>query len=423
MKILIKNVLLDEQRVDILTDGSLIAKIAAANSVEAQPDMQLIDGSKLAAFAPLVNMHTHSAMSLFRGYGDDLPLEQWLNEKIWPNEAHLNPEIVYWGSKLACLEMIKSGTAVFNDMYFYYEETARAVEETGMRAMLSITGFDHFENGLAQKMKADFSAFADMAARWPGNSKVQWALAPHAVYTVSGDTLRWIGQLAQEAGMKVHIHASETQTECANSLKQFGHTPIRWLAQQQLLQSNLIVAHGLWLDDEEVALLGGCGATVVHNPNSNLKLGSGHAFRYRELVEAGANVTLGTDGCSSSNNLDMIEAMKVMSLLQKGWRHEPTAMPAQESLKVASANGYKALGLDGGVIAEGKLADLMLVDLDNIAMVPCNNALSNLAYAAHGDAVDTMICDGKVVMLHRHVEGEEETIREARKAAKKLITI
>ena len=162
---------------------------------------------------------------------------------------------------------------------------------------------------------------------------------------------------------------------------------------------------------------------MAHNPNSNLKLASGHQFRYNELRDAGVNVTLGTDGCSSSNNLDMIEATKVMSLLQKGWRQDPLAMPAAEALKVSTANGFKVLGIDAGVIETGKVADLMLVDLDNLAFVPNNNTLSNLVYAAHGDCVDTVICNGNIVMQGRHVKGEEETIREARRIVNKLITI
>ena len=175
-------------------------------------------------------------------------------------------------------------------------------------------------------------------------------------------------------------------------------------------------------DDEEVRMLGEHRCTVVHNPNSNLKLASGHAFRYNELRDAGANVCLGTDGCSSSNNLDIIEAMKVMSLLQKGWRLDPTALPAKEVLQVASHNGFAALGIDAGEIAPGRLADLMLVDLDNIAFVPDNNTTSNLVYASHGDCVDTVICNGRVVMRHRHVDGEQEIIDNARRVVHKLIT-
>ncbi len=424
MRIFIHNVLLDDQRVDISIEGNLISRVEPTKErpvVDA--DTTYIEGDRLVAFPPLVNAHTHSAMTLFRSYGVDLPLERWLNEKIWPNEANLDPEIVYWGSRLACIEMIKSGTACFNDMYFFHEETARAVDELGMRAMLGFTCFDHFDPAKAEQLKHDFEDYARFVAEWPSSSLVQWAVAPHAVYTVSGPTLRWIADFAREHKMRYHIHAAETQTECSNSLAQHGATPVRWLQQNGVLGDNLIVAHGVWLNDDEIRMLGDARATVVHNPCSNLKLGSGFAFKYNELRDAGVNVALGTDGCSSSDNLDMIEAMKFMSLLQKGWRLDPTALPADETLRVASLGGYRALGLDGGIIAPGHLADIMLLNLDNLSFVPCSQSVCNLVYATHGESVDTMIVDGKIIMQHRQVAGEEETIREARRVVKKLIKV
>ncbi|MDO4217171.1 MAG: amidohydrolase [Bacteroidales bacterium] len=424
MNILIYNVLLNDSRVDIRIEGNRIASInpPSTNPID-EEETTLIDGTHLVAFPPLVNAHTHSAMTLFRSYGVDLPLERWLNEKIWPNEANLDPEIVYWGSRLACIEMIKSGTACFNDMYFFYEETARAVEEMGMRAMLSFTCFDHFNPTQAEQLKHDFDRYAHFVASRPSSQLVQWAVAPHAVYTVSGPSLRWIADFAREHAMRYHIHAAETQTECRNSLQQHGATPIRWLQQNGVMGSNLIVAHGVWLDDEEIAMLGQAGATVVHNPCSNLKLGSGYAFKYNELRNAGVNVALGTDGCSSSDNLDMIEAMKFMSLLQKGWRLDPTALPAQETLQVGSLNGYRALGIDAGIIAPGHLADLMLLNLDNLSFVPYSQSVCNLVYATHGEAVDTMIVNGKIIMRNRQVAGEEETISQARRVVKRLIKV
>lgn len=426
--ILIQNTWLEDRRVDLLIQNNRIAKITEAGNIElrlgteAPRGLSVIDGSQLAVFPPLINMHTHSAMTLFRGYGDDLPLERWLNEKIWPGEARLTPELVYWGSKLACLEMIKSGTVCFNDMYFYHIDTARAVRESGMRAMLSLTCFDHFNDTEAQQLRHTFADFGAMVEQWPDDTLIQWAVAPHAVYTVSGATLHWLADFAREHHLHYHIHAAETLKECREAQSQFGYSPIRWLHHHGVLAENTIVAHGLWIDDDEVKLLGDNKVTVVHNPNSNLKLGSGHAFRYIELRQAGANVVLGTDGCSSSNNLDMVEAMKVMSLLQKGWRQDPLALPATEVLQVASANAYRTLGLDGGVIAEGRLADMILVDLNNVAMVPCHNALSNFVYAAHGDAVHTVICNGRILMQNHHVPGEETIIAEARRAARQLIT-
>lgn len=422
MNIFIHNVLLNHQRVDITIHENIIQSIEPTVqnvTPNADADTTVIDGSRLVAFPPLVNTHTHSAMTLFRSYGTDLPLERWLNEKIWPAEAHLTPEDIYWGSKLACIEMVKSGTACFNDMYFHYEETARAVEEIGLRATLSYTCFDHFDPKQAEDLKRSHEDYAHYVANRPYSPLIQWAVAPHAVYTVSGDSLKWIAQFAAHHDMRYHIHAAETLTECHNSQKQHGYTPVRWLAKQGVLSDHLIIAHGLWLDDEEIQLIGDAHATVVHNPNSNLKLGSGHAFKYQELLQAGANIALGTDGCASSDNLDMIEAMKNMTLLQKGWRLDPTAMPAAEALQVASRGGYKALGIDAGIIAPGHLADIMLLDLNNTAFVPCTDPIANLVYAAHGDAVDTMIVNGQIIMQHRHIEGEEEVIKQVQQISSK----
>lgn len=425
-QILVKHVILGTDAlmhpVDILISGNKIKSINSLINIDQNNDIEVIDGTGKAVFPSFCNMHTHSAMSLFRGYGDDMPLERWLQEKIWPNEANLTPEIVYWGSKLACLEMIKSGTTCFNDMYFHYDETARATEEMGMRAMLSLTFFDHFSEEIASKTKQDILNYGKHIDNLSNSDLIHWSIAPHSVYTVSGNTLKWASDFAREHKMKFHIHAAESPTECNNSLRDLGATPIRHLNNLGILNNRTILAHSVWLDDDEIHMVGDNGCAVVHNPNSNLKLASGHAFKYNELKYAGATITLGTDGCSSSNNLDMIEAMKVMSLLQKGWRLEPTALPAGEVLEVASKNGFKALGIDAGEIKEGKLADLILVDLNNLAFVPNNNTLSNLVYASHGDCVDTVICNGKVIMRDRKVPGEKEIIENARRIVKKLIT-
>ena len=420
MNIYIREALFGERKHDILIEGNRIAHIIPSEEFFPLPDdCQLLMADGMAVFPTFCNMHTHSAMSLFRGYGDDMPLEAWLSEKIWPNEANLDPEIVYWGSRLALLEMIKSGTTCFNDMYFFPDETARACEEMGMRATLSHTFFDHFSPDLARQVRSDLE---DFGRRVGDSDLVHWGIAPHAVYTVSGDTLRWSKAFAREHGMRYHIHAAESPTECRNAQRDLGSTPVRFLNSLGVLDADTIVAHGLWLDDEEVQCLGAQGCTVVHNPNSNLKLASGYAFKYNELRNAGALCALGTDGCSSSNNLDMLEAAKTMSLLQKGWRLDPTALPADEALQVASEHGFRALGLQAGRIAEGWLADLMLVDLNHLAFTPNHSTLSNLLYAAHNDCIDTVICNGRILMQGRMVEGEEEIKTQARLMAQRLIT-
>ena len=424
MSILIKNVLLNEKTTDILIVDNKISKIAQGIT---EPNATIINGNGKAAFPTFANMHGHAAMTLFRGFGDDHNLSDWLNQWIWPNERNLDSEIIYWGVRLACLEMIKSGTTAFADMYFFLPDAGRAVEESGIRAVLSLSNVDLHNPEMAAKVRKDIEDLEPTLVDWnKSHTLTQFSIAPHAIYTVSDETLKYISDFCERHNLLYHIHMSETEFEVNNSVKDNGCRPYELLERLGILEqcgTRFLGAHSLHLSDNEIALLGRHHCNVAHNPNSNLKLASGHQFRYNELRDAGVNVTLGTDGCSSSNNLDMIEATKVMSLLQKGWRQDPLALPAAEALKVSTANGFKVLGVDAGVIEEGKVADLMLVDLDNLAFVPNNNTLSNLVYAAHGDCVDTVICNGNIVMQGRHVKGEEETIREARRIVNKLITI
>ena len=258
----------------------------------------------------------------------------------------------------------------------------------------------------------------------PYQELINIAIAPHAVYTVSEKGLKRCAEMAKKYGLLYHIHMSETQNEVDNCLKQYGCRPYELLERigvLDLTEGHFSGAHSLYVDDNEIAIMGRHHITATHNPCSNLKLGSGHFFHYTELRDAGVNVTLGTDGCSSSNNLDMIEAAKFMSYLQKGVRQDPTVLPAPELLQVASQNGFHVLGIDAGAIETGRCADLMLVSLDNLAFVPNNDTLANLFYAAHGDAVDTVICNGNIVMQNRAIPSEEETIREARRATQKLL--
>lgn len=414
---LISNVLLCGQQKDILIEGNHIQEIRP--SLCAEPPC-------FAAFPGFVNCHTHAAMTLLRGYGDDMPLESWLKDKIWPAEAHLDDDAVYWGSRLACLEMIKSGTTCFNDMYFFHDATARAAQDSGMRAVLSLTGMDFFDPEKAASLKQsclewEKAITPERQSATHSEGMLRLAIAPHAIYTVSAATLLWMKAFADEHGLLFHIHLAETQAEVANCVKANGTTPVRYLHRLGLLSPATIVAHGLWLEPDEIALLGESNTKVVHNPNSNLKLASGYRFRYNELRDAGATVALGTDGASSSNNLDMLEATKTMSLLQKGWRGDPVAMPASEALRVATENGAATLNLNAGTLSPGGLADIVLVDLNNPAFVPCHNAASNLAYSAHADAIDTVVIDGKIVMQHRKVKDEALIVKEARRCAKKLM--
>ena len=430
MAIFIKDVLLNGETSSILIENDTITGIGKDLSMpvsgtypDRENELKVINAGGKAVFPTFANMHTHAAMTLFRGYGDDHPLQEWLNEWIWPAERNLDDDIIYWGTRLACLEMIKSGTTLFNDMYFYPAAAMRAVQDSGIRAMIGFTGFDFFNPEAAEKMKKEITEWYDGLTT--ENCKLSIpVVAPHAPYTVSGETLQWLADFAAERKLHYHIHMSETESEVAESVKQYGLRPYARLEKLGVLDrcgDNFIGAHSLHLDDEEIKFLGEHHASVVHNPNSNLKLGSGYKFMYNELRDAGVNVTLGTDGCSSSNNLDMLEATKTMALLQKGWRGEPTTMPAAEALRVSTANGFKAAGINAGKIEMGAKADLMLVDLDNIGFIPNNDTLSNFIYAAHSEAIDMVICNGQVVMNNRQVKDEGLIKTEARRVVKRLI--
>lgn len=415
--ILIKGVLLDGATQDVYIEGKWIKKIGTDLSIADAG--RVIDGRRRAVIPGFVNAHTHAAMTLFRGYGDDMKLMPWLEQKIWPNEAKLTRDDVYWGAKLACLEMIKSGTTTFFDMYHKFRATADAVEEMGIRGVLSGVCFDHFDPDQAAKCRhSNEKLFAE---RGEYSSRVQYALGPHAIYTVSGDLLRWIDAFSAEQGVPIHLHLSETEEEVINSVKQFGLTPVRYLYKLGVLSPRLVIAHGIHVDNDEMRMLADNGVKVIHNPASNLKLASGMHFKFKEMLEAGITVGLGTDGCSSSNNLDMVEAMKLASLLGKAWRKDPEALPAGDLFRVATEQGATIFGLKAGRIKEGYLADLSLVDLNIPAFTPNFNFVSNLVYAANGSCIDTVICDGKVLMEGKKVPGEDEIMERSAQAAYNLM--
>ena len=409
-KVFIKGVLFNEQETNILIEDKHI--IGIGKELSMPMNAYIIEGKDKALFPTFANSHTHAAMTLFRGYGDDVPLGEWLTRYIFPREKELTAEMVYWATRLACLEMIKSGTACMNDMYFFTPEVIKAVKDSGIRATIGYSVADNFDNELAEAAKRVYRQLEPMMID-DVDGRIHYSVAPHSIYATSGETLQWLADFAKEHQLRYHIHMSETTKEINDCLERYGCRPFEYLERLGVLykmQDKFIGAHCLWVNDDEIQLMGKYHINVAHNPNSNLKLASGCQFKYTELNDAGINVCLGTDGCSSSNNLDMIEACKVMSLLQKGWRQISTIAPAKETLKVATVNGYKAMGFNGGEIKVGSLADMMLIDLNNIAFVPNNNTLSNLIYASHGDCVDTLICNGEVLMEHRVVKDEKEII-------------
>lgn len=421
--ILIANVMVEGKAVDIfVNNGGIITAVGEGVRGQHKGEADLvIDGDGAIALPGLANTHTHAAMSLLRGYADDMILQDWLSQKIWPLEAHLTGNDVYWGTKLACLEMIKSGTTAFNDMYFFMDEAARAVDESGIRAVLCYGFIDLFN---AEKRENECKATEKLATqiRSMNNPRIKAAAGPHAIYTVSPEGLKWCAEFAREQKIAIHIHLSETEKEVSDCVARHGTRPAALLDECGILTPETTAAHCCWLDDAECALLGKRGVSSSHNPASNMKLATNRAMPIRQLMAAGANVCLGTDGCASNNNLDMFEEMKTAALLQKFFWNDPTVLPAPVALAMATTNGAKALGFGTGTLSAGSPADIVLVSARTACNTPLHNATSNLVYSCNGAAVETTICDGRVLMLNREIPGEDEILAGAAKAAHELVS-
>lgn len=416
--ILVKDVFLREKIVDIFIDelGKVRAigdRIRKEYGSEAAVSL---NGNGAIVLPGLTNTHTHAAMALFRGYADDMPLEDWLQLKIWPLEAHLTGNEVYWGTKLACLEMIKTGTLSFNDMYFFMKDAARAVDEMGLKAVLAYGFIDLFEE---TKREQEIKATEDFCRyiRTLGNPRIKAAVGPHAIYTVSQEALKWMGGVSQQENVGIHIHLSETETEVKNCIAENGLRPAQFLDTCGVLTPRTVAAHCCWLDEAECALLGQRGVHVSHTPQSNMKLAVNRALPYPLMKKYHVNMTLGTDGCASNNNLDLFEVMKFSALLQKFAWNSPVLLPAQEAIAMATSHGAKALGFEPTLIQEGANADIILVSRQCVCNTPLHNIESNIVYACNGNAVTTVICDGRVLMHERCIPEEKEIIKGATKAA------
>jgi len=416
MSILIKNVLLNNKSQDIFIKGNLIAKIA--NEINKKAD-KIIDGKDRAVLPGFINMHTHAAMVFLRGYADDMPLKEWLEKKIWPAEAKLTENDIYWGIKLACLEMIKTGTTCFNDMYWFPASSIRAVEEMGLRAFIGLTIIDFDEKGNKEAVEKQYK----ILKRRTGD-RVVLTIAPHAIYTVKKENLIWAKKFARKNKLLLHIHVSETKKEVDDCIKQYRCRPIQYLEKIRFLGKNVILAHAVWLSDKEIKILAKRKCSIVYNPVSNMKLAVGEAFSYNKLRDAGVNVTIGTDGPSSNNNLDMIEEIKFAALLQKHESGDPTLLSAKEVLYCATQNAVRALGLKAGVIKEGYLADLILIRLNRPEMMPTYHLSSDIVYSACSCCVDSVICDGKILMQNRKLSkhiNEKEILNKIKIISKKFI--
>ncbi len=413
MSIRMTNVLHERQAVDVLIEGNRFVKIEPSGTQAWQAD-ETIDGKGMAIMPPFYNAHTHAAMTLLRGIADDLALFDWLNNHIWPAEGRMTAEDVRAGNRLAMVEMIKSGSVFFNDMYWYPETAVEAAEEFGLRACVCSL----FLDGVQSDPVSAAASFEKLAAV-PHSSRIQIGLGPHAVYTVAPDKLKFSAKLSQDTGALVHIHLAETKQEVEDCLKAHGKTPVQLLESCGLLGPKTIAVHCVHLTAEDIALLKATDTVLVHAPCSNMKLASG-VFPWQAVRTAGCRIALGTDGASSNNNLDMREEMKFAALLAKVTQGDPTACPAGDILTTATRDSAQAFDIDAGEIAVGKLADCLLVDLNNSRFVADHCLTSNMVYSAESSSIDTVICDGRVLMRGRHVPGEEEVLATARTAARRL---
>jgi 5-methylthioadenosine/S-adenosylhomocysteine deaminase len=402
---------LDGEPIGLRCEDGTIA--ALGPEVEARPGEETIDAGGAHLVPPLLNGHTHAAMTLFRGSGGDLPLMPWLEERIWPVEAKLEAEDVYCGARLACAEMIRSGTSRFWDMYWHPEATARAVEEAGLRAVIGAPLFDA-TSSFAELRDSALRSLDALAGFGP---LVTPTLAPHAIYTVSEESLRWIGELSAERDLPVQIHLSETEKEVHDCLAEHGERPAFYLDRLGLLGERTVLAHGVWLDPDELALIAERGATVVTNPAANMKLAVGGVFPYPAARSAGVPVGLGTDGAGSNDSLDLLADLKLFALAQKHAAADPTAVDAAEAWAVAT--GARAPRLGATPLEPGAPADFLLLRPD-APELGIGELASDLVYAASGAAVDTSVVAGRVLMRGGELPDLPEIVAEAADRARRL---
>jgi len=389
------------------------------------PDWQgeIIDAQDAIIMPGLVNSHTHLAMTLFRGLADDMPLKQWLFEKIFPAEAKfLNPETVYLGSLLGCLEMIASGTTCFIDGYFFQDETVRAAHESGLRGLIAQGVIDFTAPGV-QDPKKNLKVARTFMERWSGFSNlIMPGIFCHSPVTCSHGTLKGAWEISQEFGLPLQVHLSETAEEVTEIMEKTGTRPVHYLDQIGLMDRGLIAAHGIHLDDGEMECLKEKGVKLVHVPESNMKLSSGVA-RAVEMVNMGLIIGLGTDGCSSNNNLDLFCEMDTAAKLSKVAGLDPVGLNARTVIKMATTWGASILGLEKeiGTLEKGKRADIIVIDLQQPHLCPIYDPFSALVYAANGADVRDVIVDGKVLMRNREfttldpvkiMEDVKEAVRE-----------
>lgn len=403
MNILIKNARILTMTADTLLAGDILIKndlIAAIGTVSGEMlsgDEKVIDATDHLAMPGLVNAHTHAAMTLLRSYADDLELMSWLHDEIWPAEDKMGAEDIYWGTLLAIAEMIRGGTTAFADMYGpFMDKAAQAVTESGIRANLArgcVGVSDPHEQKIAENIEL-YDKFNNSA-----DGRIRVWFGPHAPYTCSLDYLEKLAQAAHDRKSGIHVHLSETQDELRQIRENYKMTPTEYLAKAGIFDGPCLAAHGVWLDEKEIAYLAEKKVSVVHNPISNMKLSSG-AAPIAQMLKMGLNVGIGTDGASSNNSLDMFKEISAAAYLSKLSTMEPTSLKAYEALQAATIGSARALGWDDeiGTLEVGKKADLILIDLLKPHFCPWNNSVSDLVYSAKSSDVTHTIVNGQILL-------------------------
>lgn len=405
----------------IIVEGNRIAELAEGTyNGNLEFFDQVVDASGKLVMPGMINTHGHAAMTLLRSYADDLPLMEWLETRCWPIEDKMTAEDIYWGTQLAILEMIKTGTTCFADMYFQMDSVAQAVEQSGIRAVLSRGMI-----GFGDKGTIALEETRQFISKWNGrgNGRITTTLGPHAPYTCPPEFMRQVVQVSKELDQPIQIHLSETAFEVQQCKEKMGMTPIALMESLGVFTRPALAAHCVHLSEEDIDILAHYDVRVAHNPNSNLKLASGIA-PIPSMLKKGVTVGLGTDGAASNNNLDMFEEMRYAALLHKGVHLDPLAIPAFKALQMATKDGARALFLENtlGTLQPGALADLILLDYNKPYYHPRHNLLAHLVYAGQsGDVTDVMI-DGKMVMENRCVKtlNEDEIYQQVQQICQRL---
>lgn len=396
------------KNMEVIGNGSILIERNCIKEIRSGkieiPDAEYFDAEGMIVMPGFVNTHTHVPMTMLRGYADDLPLHTWLNEHIFPAEARMvTPGNVVIATRLAFIEMIKSGTTCFNDMYFFEDTIATEAKKAGIRGVVGESLID-FPTPSFKSVDEGARRCEDLIQQWQGDAIIHPGMCAHSPYTCSKETLQRAKGIADKYNTRLHIHVSETRKEVEDVTARTGMPPAEYLHSIGLLDKNVIAAHAVWLNPKETELFARTGTSIAHCPKSNLKLASGIADT-DSYLKAGITVSIGTDGTASNNTLDMVEEMRFAALLPKGTRYNPEAVNARTALRMATINGAKALSLDHlvGSLEPGKRADLIVIHADASNMIPVYDEYSAIVYAANSKNIRSSMVDGKWIMRNREI--------------------